>query len=82
MATHHLTPVQRRVLRFINESTQPVVFETGYKTTEFTGGFIIRCQSFVPFFLKHHGYIYEPNTFTGRYALTQKGVDIVSRMRK
>ncbi len=74
---HRLTPVQKRILAFMWESEQPVVFQTGYKATEFVNGFIVRCQSFVPYFLKHHGYIHQPNKGTSRWELTAKGCDAI-----
>lgn len=71
---HRLTPVQKRVLSFMFTSEQPTVFEMGHKTTEFVNGFIVRCSLLVPYFLRHHGYIHEPNSFTGRWELTPKGI--------
>lgn len=71
---HRLTPVQRRILVFAFRSEQPVVFETGHKTTEFVNGFIVRCQSFVPYFMERHGYIHRPNAAMLRWELTPKGV--------
>lgn len=71
---HRLTPVQRRVLDFIFNAEQPIVFETGHKTTEFVNGFIVRCQTLVPYFLKHHGYIHQPNVVSTRWELTPKGI--------
>lgn len=72
--THRLTPVQKRVLSFMFTAEQPVVFETGHKTTEFVNGFIIRCQLLVPYFLRTNGYIYEPNRMSRRWELTPKGI--------
>lgn len=79
---HRLTPVQRKVLEFIRDAEQPVVFETGHKTTEFAAGFIVRCQSFVPYFLKHYGYIHEPNRATSRWELTEKGALAITRKKR
>lgn len=81
MRSHHLTPVQKRILMFMFTSEQPVVFETGHKTTECLNGFVVRCQSFVPYFLKHHGYIYRPNDPVGRWELTEKGTRAIRGMR-
>jgi len=79
---HRLTPVQKRVLRFMLDAPQPVVFETGHKTTAFSETFHVYCQSFIPYFLKHHGYIHEPNQYSCRWELTDKGIAAVAGCKK
>ncbi len=79
MKRHRLTTVQKRILLFIARSEQPVVFDTGHKQTSFADGFIVCCQSFVPYFLKQHGYIHRPNEGSTRWELTAKGTAAVER---
>lgn len=81
--THRLTPVQKRVLRYVLDAPEPVVFCTGHKTTVFDGcGFVVYCQSFIPYFLKFHGYIHKPNEASNRWELTEKGVGAVAGKRQ
>jgi hypothetical protein len=65
------------------DAPEPVVFVTGHKTTTFDGcGFVVYCQSFIPYFLKFHGYIHKPNEFSNRWELTEKGVVAVAGCKK
>lgn len=73
MKPHRLTPVQRDVLEFMFLVQEPVVFETGHKRTAYIGRCVIQCQTLVPYFLKHHGYIHKPNEASVRWELTDKG---------
>lgn len=75
MNEHKLTPVQRKVLRWMKEAEGQVTFITGHKNTRFAhinGEDYILCQSLVPYFLEHHGYI-EKADGIGRRRLTGKG---------
>lgn len=79
---HRLTPVQKRILLFMLDASQPVVFVTGHKTSSFEADFIVYCQSTVWCFLKFHGYIYEPNANTRRWELTEKGIAAVAGCKR
>lgn len=80
--SHRLTPVQKRILAFMFDCETTVYFETGHKTTTFDV-YVIRCQSFVPFFLKHHGYIHKPNGINSiHWELTDKGIAAVASCKK
>lgn len=76
MNKHKLTPVQKRVLKWISESKYVTRIETGHKSTTMTindyGETIIRCQTLVPYFLLHHGYIQLTDGLQV-YELTAKG---------
>ena len=82
MKTHRPTSVQKRILSFMACAEQPVVFETGHKTTRFVNEFIVQCQSFVPHFLRLHGYIHKPNVAMSRWELTTKGIVAVGQMKR
>lgn len=84
MVRHRLTPVQRRVLTWIAESEYVTRIETGYKSTTYWindyGETIIRCQTLVPYFLVHQGYIQRTAGING-YELTTKGEIAMGRQR-
>lgn len=73
---HRLTPVQRKVLRWMRAADGQVRIETGHKTTTIVEGDydnqIVLCQSLVQYFLIHHGYI-ERADGIATYRLTEKG---------
>ena len=74
---HRLTPVQRKVIRWMAEDQGQLRIETGHKTTQLVEGDgdvdnIVLCQSLVQYFLIHHGYI-EKAGGIAMYRLTEKG---------
>ena len=76
MNKHRLTPVQRKVLRWMRDAQGQCRFETGHKTTSLQeagdDNEIVCCQSLVQYFLLHHGYI-EKAGGIAMYRLTEKG---------
>jgi predicted transcriptional regulator len=81
---HHLTPVQRKVLRWMRDAEGQVTVQTGHKTTELMwlgNEAIVFCQSLVQYFLLHHGYM-EKADGIARYRLTPKGADVASRFKE
>lgn len=84
MKAHKPTPIQKKILRFMLGHDY-VEFHWGYKITQCgtneNGKPAVGCQSFVPYFLKHHGYIESesPNSF--RYRLTDKGREAARHLR-
>jgi len=74
---HRLTPVQRKVLRWMRDAQGQCRFETGHKTTTLQeagdDNEIVCCQSLVQYFLLHHGYI-ERADGIAMYRLTKKGL--------
>lgn len=80
MTTHRLTPVQRKVIRWMKGAEGQVTFETGHKRTQMLEGDydnqIVVCQSTVLYFLMAHGYVEKAGGIR-RYMLTQKGREAV-----
>jgi hypothetical protein len=83
--SHRLTPVQLKVLRAMSDASGITRIQIGHKATTMqelsNGELVVRCQSFVPYFLKHHGYI-ERGAGIAAWVLTAKGqtaVDVRAR---
>jgi hypothetical protein len=75
MSKHRLTKVQKQVLRWMANAEGQIRILTGYKNTfPSVDSYepVICCQSLVPYFLKHHGYI-EQASGISTYRLTKKG---------
>lgn len=71
MNAHKLTPVQRKVLNHMASIEGQCRIITGHKKTVMAGE-VIYCQTLVPFFLQHHGYI-ERAAGIAMWQLTDKG---------
>jgi hypothetical protein len=74
--SHRLTPVQLKILRGMSDASGITRIQTGHKNTTMvelsSGELVVRCQSLVPYFLKHHGYI-ERGAGIAAWVLTAKG---------